>query len=264
MLLRSSAARAAHRELRSLLRLFRANYSWGICARTPWCMARYRVVRARRSRAPVTGVTGQLFLWDIRANALVHGSISRRTSKAVARACHWRFWPIIPMGYSRERPGAWLDIASYEQGGRARLSQALLANYSYGIFARTPWCMARYRVVRARRSRAPVTGITGQLFLWDIRANALVHGSISRRTSKAVARACHRRYWPETNVGASAARDAPRGRRSISATPHNPRQAQRLNPQVSRSGPATAKAHLPIWQPLPDARHAPPAPRRWP
>ncbi len=33
---RLSAARAAHRELRSLLRLFRANYFWGICARTPW------------------------------------------------------------------------------------------------------------------------------------------------------------------------------------------------------------------------------------
>ncbi|MEW5609445.1 hypothetical protein, partial [Pseudomonas juntendi] len=33
---------------------------------------------------------------------------------------------------------------------------------------------------------------------------------------KAAARACHRRYWAETNVGASAARDAPRGRRSIS------------------------------------------------
>ncbi|QDR66269.1 hypothetical protein FPB55_00735 [Pseudomonas sp. BJP69] len=34
-----------------------------------------------------------------------------------------------------------------------------------------------------------------------------MHASISRRTNKAAARACHRRYWPETNVGASAARD---------------------------------------------------------
>ncbi|WP_232786949.1 hypothetical protein, partial [Pseudomonas monteilii] len=97
---------------------------------------------ASRAALAPTFVSGQLFLGDLRANALVHGSISRRTSKAVARACHWRFWPIIPMGYSRERPGAWLDIASYEQGGRARLSLAFLANYSYGIFARTPWCMA--------------------------------------------------------------------------------------------------------------------------
>ena len=51
------------------------------------------------------------------------------------------------------------------------------------------------------------TFVSGQLFLWDSRANALVHASISRRTNKAAARACHRRYWPETNVGASAARD---------------------------------------------------------
>ena len=64
---RPSAARAAHRELRSLLRLFRASYAWGICAR--------------------------------------------------------------PLG-------AWHDIAPYEQGGRARLSQASLARnkrrYSVG------------------------------------------------------------------------------------------------------------------------------------
>ncbi|WP_286902581.1 hypothetical protein, partial [Pseudomonas sp. UBA2628] len=35
--------------------------------------------------------------------------------------------PIIPVGFARERFGAWLDIVSYEQGGRARLSQASLA-----------------------------------------------------------------------------------------------------------------------------------------
>jgi hypothetical protein len=34
--------------------------------------------------------------------------------------------------------------------------------------------------------------------------------------AKAFARKSHRHNWPETNVGASAARDAPRGRRSIS------------------------------------------------
>ncbi|WP_220466961.1 hypothetical protein, partial [Pseudomonas juntendi] len=66
-----------------------------------------------------------------------------------------------------------------------------------------------------RAALAP-TFVSGQLFLWDLRANALVHASISRRTNKAAARACHRGYWPETNVGASAARDAPGGRRSIS------------------------------------------------
>jgi len=53
--IRSSAARAAHRELRSLLRLFPANYSWEIRARTPWRISNYRVVqtggRARLSQA---------------------------------------------------------------------------------------------------------------------------------------------------------------------------------------------------------------------
>ncbi|WP_336335611.1 hypothetical protein, partial [Pseudomonas putida] len=48
------------------------------------------------------------------------------------------------------------------------------------------------------------TFVSGQLFLWDLRANALAHGSILRRTNKAVARACHRPHWLETNVGASA------------------------------------------------------------
>ncbi len=56
---RASAARAAHRELRSLLRLFRANYSWG----------------------------------ELRAPAFAHAAISRRTNKAVARACHRHNWP---------------------------------------------------------------------------------------------------------------------------------------------------------------------------
>ncbi len=62
------------------------------------------------------------------------------------------------------------------------------------------------RAAQSRAALAP-TFVSGQLFLGDLRANALVHASISRRTNKAAARACHRRYWPETNVGASAARD---------------------------------------------------------
>ncbi|MGE8314675.1 MAG: hypothetical protein ACN6OO_04405, partial [Pseudomonas putida] len=48
----------------------------------------------------------------------------RIASCARSYAC---FGPIIPVGFARERLGAWLDIASYQQGGRARLSQALLA-----------------------------------------------------------------------------------------------------------------------------------------
>ncbi|WP_336336043.1 hypothetical protein, partial [Pseudomonas putida] len=47
----------------------------------------------------------------------------RGASRAGARS-YVCFGPIIPMGFARERFGAWLDIASYEQGGRARLSQA--------------------------------------------------------------------------------------------------------------------------------------------
>ncbi len=46
------SAAPQHRELRSL-RLFRASHSCGICARTPWRMARYRVVReGGRARLP--------------------------------------------------------------------------------------------------------------------------------------------------------------------------------------------------------------------
>ena len=37
------------------------------------------------------------------------------------------FGPIIPVGFARERLGASLKIASYEQGGRAHLAQVLLA-----------------------------------------------------------------------------------------------------------------------------------------
>ncbi|WP_232554950.1 hypothetical protein, partial [Pseudomonas sp. Nvir] len=37
------------------------------------------------------------------------------------------FGPIIPVGFERERLGACLKIASYEQGGRAHLAQGLLA-----------------------------------------------------------------------------------------------------------------------------------------
>ncbi len=37
------------------------------------------------------------------------------------------FGPIIPVGFARERLGACLKIASYEQGGRAHLAQGLLA-----------------------------------------------------------------------------------------------------------------------------------------
>ncbi|MCA4079228.1 hypothetical protein LD001_28790, partial [Pseudomonas kurunegalensis] len=49
---------------------------------------------------------------------------SRGGSRAIARS-YVCFGPIIPAGFTRECFGVWLDIASYKQGGRARLSQAL-------------------------------------------------------------------------------------------------------------------------------------------
>jgi len=76
----------------------------------------------------------------------------------------------------------------------------------------------------ASRAALALTFVSGQLFLAILRANALAHDTILRRTNKAVARACHRRYWPEIDVGASAARDAPRGRRSISQALQKSRQ----------------------------------------
>ena len=104
----------------------------------------------------------------------------------------------------------------------------------------------------ASRAKLAPTFVSGQLFLGDLRANALVHGAISRRTNKAVARARDWRNWPETNVGASFARDAPRGRRSIAQTlktsrraPQGPqRQAYTTNSTSisSRANPATTIA----------------------
>ena len=162
---RSSATRAAHRELRSLLRLFRASHSCAICARTPWRMAQYDVVQ---------------------------------TSIASCARSYVCFGPIIPVPFARERLGAWRNITLYKQASRAALAPTLVsgqsflchlranalahgaisrctnkhrklrsllrlfrANHSCAICARTPWRMAQYHVVQTRRSRVPVTGVTG-------------------------------------------------------------------------------------------------------
>jgi len=55
--------------------------------------------------------------------------IERRPRGAIASCArsYVCFGPIIPVGFARERLGACLNIAPYKQGGRARLSQALLA-----------------------------------------------------------------------------------------------------------------------------------------
>ena len=64
--------------------------------------------------------------------------IERRAGGAIASCArsYVCFGPIIPVGFARERLGACLNIAPYKQGGRARLSQALLARnkrrYSVG------------------------------------------------------------------------------------------------------------------------------------
>ncbi|WP_218186312.1 hypothetical protein, partial [Pseudomonas sp. NBRC 111119] len=71
-------------------------------------------------------------------------------------------------------------------------------------------------IERKKRFSKFALAVPGQLNLRHLRANALAYDAISCRTNKAVARARHKRDWPETTVGASAARDAPRGRRSIS------------------------------------------------
>ena len=71
-------------------------------------------------------------------------------------------------------------------------------------------CQIERRPRGASRAALAPTFVSGQLFLWDLRANALVHGSISRRTNKAVAHACHRHYWPETSVGERSSRCAAR------------------------------------------------------
>ncbi|WP_323601784.1 hypothetical protein, partial [Pseudomonas putida] len=90
------------------------------------CEIERRPRGASRAALAPTFVSGQLCLWDLRANALAHGAISRRTNKRIASCArsYVCFGPIISGGFARERLGAWRDIASYKQGGRARLSQA--------------------------------------------------------------------------------------------------------------------------------------------
>ncbi|WP_336874530.1 hypothetical protein, partial [Pseudomonas juntendi] len=49
------------------------------------CEVERRPRGASRAALAPTFVSGQLFLWDSRANALAHASKSRRTNKAAAR-----------------------------------------------------------------------------------------------------------------------------------------------------------------------------------
>ncbi len=59
-------------------------------------------------------------------SAPARSSAARAALRGQARS-YVCFGPIIPGGFARERLGACLDIASYKQGGRARLAQDRLA-----------------------------------------------------------------------------------------------------------------------------------------
>jgi|GEM_PF-3571944 len=146
-------------------------------------------------------------------------------------------------GFARVRLGARRAIASYQQGdrgachrrywpetnGRSEQSSRCAARAALDLKGNNtlPPCPLQQKpdsdtlqthiIDREieRRSRGASRALLAPTF-GDLRAYALAHGALSRRTNKAVARACHRRYGPETNVGASKARDAPHGRRSIS------------------------------------------------
>ncbi len=66
------------------------------------------------------------------------------------------FGPIIPVGFARERLGACLKIASYEQGGRAHLAQGLLARNKRRS-ERSSRCAARAALDLTGAEDAPAT-----------------------------------------------------------------------------------------------------------
>ncbi len=191
---------------------------------------------------PIAAKTGSPHPRDAHQRWEYQAPLARRIASC-ARSYVW--------GFARVRLGAWRAIASSQQSGRVRLSQTLLARNKRRS-ERSSRCAARAALDLKgnntlppcplqqkpdphtletrisvgeieRRSRGASRALLVPTF-GGLRAYALAHGALSRRINKAVARACHRRYWPETNVGASAARDAPRGRRSISraTTPSRP------------------------------------------
>ncbi len=76
-------------------------------------------------------------------------------------------------------------------------------------------CEIERRPRGASRAALAPTFVSGQQPLFQMRAAALFVRRDFEACAKAFARKSHRNNWPETNVGASAARDAPRGRRSL-------------------------------------------------
>jgi len=104
----------------------------------------------------------------------------------------------------------------------------------------------------ASRAKLAPTFVSGQLRQSRARATALFVRRDIAPCTKAFARKSPRNNWPETNVGASFARDAPRGRRSIAQTLKTSRRAPQ-GPQrqayttsstsiSSRANPATTIA----------------------
>ncbi|GAB1615362.1 hypothetical protein PSN_1096 [Pseudomonas sp. NGC7] len=100
------------------------------------------------------------------------------------------------------------------------------------------WC-SRDRAPPARRiaSNARSYVCFGPIFPVALARGPLAPDTISSRTNKAVARLSHRLYWPETNVGASVARDAPRGRRSILRASHHSSPTPRPSAQRADQAP---------------------------
>ncbi len=86
---------------------------------------------ASRARLAPTGVKGLLWLGDVGDRSRIDERLStlpgwRIASKARSYVC---YGPVMPVRNARDRPrpGARRDIQPYEQGGRARVPQALLA-----------------------------------------------------------------------------------------------------------------------------------------
>ena len=97
-------------------------------------------------------------------------------------------------------------------------------------------CKIERRPRGASQHKAAPTSVSGQLFLRRRRAPIGVHldfvpGKQGGRVH------WHRRYWPETDVGAALCCEAPRGRRSISQAPNLSTHAPQAhtNQKFSRS-----------------------------
>ncbi len=81
-------------------------------------------------------------------------------------------------------------------------------------------CEIERRPRGASQRKAAPTPVSGQSSLYQRTRPTCLSNTTSRWTPRG-ARLCLRNNWPETDVGAALRCEAPRGRRSISQTPHN-------------------------------------------